>query len=183
MFAFTAQILRRWSSGLIADHEQSPSSSCCGNPMGKYTTTAMPTMTNRYYKAGTLKSSALEIVMVANDGYLPSMVNFSCRVARCAYARKSDGGQAPNIIEILKSYADLHQPADGEAPLRERLGDNFARGHKQASGGIVPAELFEEFCRLMEIGEPSKVSPKKKPMQKNTLDGYFKRGGEAAAVG
>lgn len=114
--------------------------------------------------------------MVANDGYLPGMVNFSCRVARCAYARKAKGEAGPNIIETLKHYADRHEPAEGEISLRERLGDNFARGHKQASGGIVSTGLFEEFCLMMEIGEPSKVSPKKKPAQKNTLDGYFKKG-------
>lgn len=131
--------------------------------------------------------------MVANDGYLPGKVNFSCRVARCAYAR--DPGAPPNIIDILKSYADRAPSSElttsQEGPntqggeelitaskltLRERLGDNFARGHKQASGGIVEAEDFEELCRAMEIGVKREQvsSPKKSSMgQKNTLDRYF----------
>ncbi|KAG8946401.1 hypothetical protein FRC04_011847 [Tulasnella sp. 424] len=133
--------------------------------------------------AGHLKSSALQIVMVANEGYLPEMVNFSCRIARCAYVRagKTNSSAAPpvDIIELLKSYADRDQPAEGQLPLRERIGDNFARGHKQASGGIVKIEHFEEFCTLMEIGVKkegsSTRSPRKgKAVQKNTLDGYFK---------
>ncbi|KIO24887.1 hypothetical protein M407DRAFT_76368 [Tulasnella calospora MUT 4182] len=133
--------------------------------------------------AGHLKSSALEIVMVANEGYLPGLVNFSCRIARCAYARagKTNSSSAPpvDIIELLKYYADRDQPAEGQLPLRQRIGDNFARGHKQASGGIVTTEHFEEFCTLMEIGVKKEGSGSRSPrkgkaVQKNTLDGYFK---------
>jgi hypothetical protein len=69
-------------------------------------------------------------------------------------------------------------------PLLERVGDDFARGHVQASGGIVNAEDFEELMRLMQVGvkstkkEGEKSSPAKKkagidPGQKNTLVGYF----------
>ncbi|KAG8986796.1 hypothetical protein FRB90_003770, partial [Tulasnella sp. 427] len=132
--------------------------------------------------AGHLKSSALQIVMVANEGYLPSRVNFSCRIARCAYARagktNSSSGPPVDIIELLKSYADRDQPPEGQLPLRERIGDNFARGHKQASGGIVKPEHFEELCALMEIGVKKEGSSPRKGKgragQKNTLDGYFK---------
>lgn len=123
--------------------------------------------------------------MVANEGYLPDKVNFSCRIARCAYTRNPES--PVNIIELLKWYADRPSgvpgaseadsvPAtDGLPTLRERLGDNFARGHKQASGGIVGVEDFDELCRVMEIGVKKDVgSSKKKPkVQKNTLDGYF----------
>ncbi|KAG9010324.1 hypothetical protein FRB94_010674 [Tulasnella sp. JGI-2019a] len=141
--------------------------------------------------AGSLKSKALEVVMVANDGYLPGKVNFSCRVARCAHARPTP---TPNIIDLLRFYAERPLPfALASSPstletsnlkepsrktLRERLGDNFARGHKQASGGIVDTQEFEELCQAMEIGvkkddAPRSSSKKKGMVQKNTLDRYF----------
>ena len=127
--------------------------------------------------AGYLNSKALEIVMVANSGYLEGMVNFSCRIARCA--RNND--PPVNIIDSLKAAADLS--TDG---LRERMGENFARGHKEASGGIVPTETFEELMELLKVGQkPEKKegddSPAKKKVktidaspQKNTLGNYFK---------
>jgi hypothetical protein len=136
--------------------------------------------------AGYLNSKALEIVMVANSGYLPGMVNFSCRVARCARARiaaEASGGREVNIIEALKDAAGLS--TDG---LGERLGESFARGHREASGGIVPVEAFEELMALLRVGEKKEAAyeegaPKKKKVkvvgdgmaQKNTLGNYFKK--------
>ena len=127
--------------------------------------------------AGYLNSKALEIVMCANFGYLPGMVNFSCRIARCAR-----GKDPPvNIIESLQAAADLS--TDG---LRDRMGESFARGHKEASGGIVSTETFEELMNLLKVGEkPEKKEgdeqPKRKKVktidaspQKNTLGNYFK---------
>ncbi|KAH6677238.1 hypothetical protein B0J14DRAFT_560027 [Halenospora varia] len=123
--------------------------------------------------ASHLKSKALEIVMVANYGYLPGKVNFSCRIARCARGRDPP----VNIIESLKAVADLDT-----TDLVQRLGESFARGHKEASGGIVNTAEFEELCALMKVGEkPDKAdgeSPKKKMEklpQKNTLNNYFKK--------
>lgn len=111
--------------------------------------------------------------MVANYGYLPGKVNFSCRIARCARGRDPP----VNIIDSLKGVADLDT-----TDLVERLGENFARGHKEASGGIVNIAEFEELCVLMKVGEkPEKAegqSPKKnleKSPQKNTLNNYFKK--------
>jgi hypothetical protein len=128
---------------------------------------------NIAFKAGHLKSKALEIVMVANYGYLPGKVNFSCRIAKCA----RDRDPPVNIIESLKAVADLDT-----TDLIERLGSNFARGHKEASGGIVNAAEFEELYRLMKVGEkpdkPEGETPKKKiekSPQKNTLNNYFKK--------
>jgi len=169
--------------------------------------------------AGHLNSKALEVVMVANEGYIEGKVNFSCRVARCARA----SGREVDIIRMLREYASLdggevvvkNEEADGEGvqvpadavveadaeseehkklPLLERLGDNFARGHVQASGGIVDVEEFEELMRLMRIGEKSDAAKRKEeekskggpspqkgknkaidPGQKNTLAGYFKK--------
>ncbi|KAG9543309.1 DHH family protein, partial [Aureobasidium melanogenum] len=140
--------------------------------------------------AGHLQSKALEIVMVANEGYLPNKVNFSCRVARCAKSRDPP----VDIIQSLKAYASLKLvkdedndadnslPSEPEVPLLERLGDDFARGHVQASGGIVDVEQFEELMRLMRVGEkkdkPQGASPQKgkKPIdagQSNKLTSYF----------
>jgi hypothetical protein len=111
--------------------------------------------------------------MVANYGYLPGKVNFSCRIAKCA----RDRDPPVNIIESLKAVADLDA-----TDLIQRLGSNFARGHKEASGGIVNTAEFEELCTLMKIGEkPDKLeseTPKnkvKKSAQKNTLSNYFKK--------
>lgn len=127
--------------------------------------------------AGYLNSKALEIVVCANYGYLDGMVNFSCRIARCAR-----GKDPPvDIIQSLKEAADLS--TDG---LRERMGESFARGHKEASGGIVPTEAFEELMGLLRVGEkPEKKegeSPPKKKVktvekspQKNTLGNYFSK--------
>jgi len=123
--------------------------------------------------AGHLKSRTLEIVMVANYGYLPGKVNFSCRIAKCA----RDRNPPVNIIESLKAVADLDT-----TDLIHRLGGNFARGHKEASGGIVNTAEFEELCLLMKVGEkpdkPEGERPKKnseKSSQKNTLNNYFKK--------
>jgi hypothetical protein len=111
--------------------------------------------------------------MVANYGYLPGKVNFSCRIARCARGRDPP----VNIIDSLKAVADLDT-----SDLVERLGGDFARGHKEASGGIVNTAEFEELCLLMKVGEkPDKAdeeSPKKnveKSPQKNSLNNYFKK--------
>lgn len=136
--------------------------------------------------AGYLKSNRLEIVMVANSGYLPGMVNFSCRIARCARARTAspdNHGKEINIIESLNAAAGLSD--DG---LAGRLGPSFARGHREASGGIVPEAAFEELLILMQVGQrpaeeedeagsrkPSKKSKNGKieSIQKNTLSNYF----------
>ncbi|XDG09309.1 hypothetical protein ABKA04_008924 [Annulohypoxylon sp. FPYF3050] len=123
--------------------------------------------------AGHLQSPKLEVILVANEGYLPGMVNFSCRIPRSARARDPP----VNIIETLKSIA-------AKAPdpsLRERLGESFARGHKEASGGIVPKVEFEEFLDILEIGKKpeNNGSPKKAKgtllKQANTLTNYFSK--------
>ena len=110
--------------------------------------------------------------MVANSGYRPGHVNFSCRIARSALSRDPP----VNIIASLKAAADLDT-----GNLVERMGESFARGHKEASGGIVPAAEFEELMTLMRIGEKPDPKPdekvKKTKMkaspQKNNLMNYF----------
>jgi len=139
--------------------------------------------------ANSLKSSKLEVVMCANDGYLPDMTNFSCRVAKCARGRvrsstmktddeeREEESASVNIIEILVEYAE-------KVPgLRDAMGDNFARGHKEASGGIVLTEHFEKlWSAMLESGSSDEGSPRKRrkiekttATQKNTLDGWMKR--------
>jgi hypothetical protein len=119
--------------------------------------------------AGHLSSPKLEIVLVANEGYLPDMVNFSCRVPRCARAREPP----VNIIEALRDVAG--RAAD--PTLRERLGESFARGHKEASGGIVPKAEFEEFMEVLDVGrrgdDTAPAKAKAKGGQANTLLNYF----------
>ena len=109
--------------------------------------------------------------MVANSGHLPGMVNFSCRIAKCA----RDRDPPVNIIESLKAIAN-----SSTTDLRARMGDDFARGHKEASGGIIPGAEFEELMALMKVGEKPDAVPgaeaKKKIVkveQKNNLMNYF----------
>lgn len=120
--------------------------------------------------AGHLQSARLAVVLVANDGYLPGMVNFSCRVPRCARARDPP----VNIIEVLRGIA-ARAPDD---TLPVRLGESFARGHKEASGGIVPVKEFEELMEIMEVGKKAEgaagAAAKKKPVNSaNTITNYF----------
>ena len=108
--------------------------------------------------------------MVANSGYRPGYVNFSCRIARSARSRDPP----VNIIASLKAAADLDT-----GDLVERMGESFARGHKEASGGIIPAAEFEELMALMKIGEKPDPKPEdaakkaKQSPQKNNLMNYF----------
>lgn len=124
--------------------------------------------------AGHLSSQKLEVVMCANEGYLDGMVNFSCRVAKGARNRETP----VNIIEVLKGIVERGESGG----LRERLGAGFARGHKEASGGIVEKEAFEEFVKLMGVGEKAakadgegmkRVKTVERSPQKNTLMNYF----------
>lgn len=119
--------------------------------------------------AGHLQSAKLEVVMVANEGYLPGLVNFSCRVPRTARARDPP----VNIIEVLN---DIAARAPDET-LRARLGDSFARGHKEASGGIVPVKEFAELVEIMGVGKKpeGKTSGKKITESKsgNAITNYF----------
>ena len=126
--------------------------------------------------SGHLKSPRLEIVMVANEGYLPDKVNFSCRVAKSARSRGAE-------VDIISKLEGIAAAAGGT--LRERLGQSFAKGHVQASGGIVGREEFEELMKVMGVGEkPEKPaeSPAKTPRkaaaskeQANTIKSYFSK--------
>lgn len=149
----------------------------------------------------------LQVVMCANTGYSPTgtHTHFSCRRAGAALKR----GEDPNIIELLHDYAarDLDFLADvvkAEAEIAREAGHedvgggeegkdessdggvkalNFARGHREASGGILPHALWQRFVELMEIGVPADPSEKAsapkggassaKPSQKTKLTSFF----------
>lgn len=104
------------------------------------------------------------------------MVNFSCRIAKCARGREPP----VNIIASLKDIASR-----SNTDLVSRMGQNFARGHKEASGGIIPKTEFEELMELMGVGVKPDNPPggrgkgaPKEAVQKNTLANYF--GGRAS---
>lgn len=127
--------------------------------------------------AGHLKSNKLEIVMCANEGYLSDKVNFSCRIAKVARGREGD--EKVNIIKRLEGIVADHPE------LRERLGESFARGHKEASGGIVGKKEWDELKVIMGLDDSktkkaklekqngTTATTKKMPAQKNTLANYF----------
>ena len=124
--------------------------------------------------SGTLSSKKLEIAMCANEGYLPGLVNFSCRIVKSAKEREGD--DQVNIIKKLRSIV----AADPD--LEARMGPNFARGHKEASGGIVRKEEFDDLMKLMGVGpsvrkkaENGDKKDVKKVVQKNTLANYFQK--------
>lgn len=113
----------------------------------------------------------LQVVMVANSGYSPTgtHTHFSCRRAQVSLKR----GENPNIIALLHEYAArdptfldgvasaesfaMSEDANREGPTTNedtKGALNFARGHKEASGGILPHALFQRFIELMEVGFP-----------------------------
>ncbi|POY73131.1 hypothetical protein BMF94_3824 [Rhodotorula taiwanensis] len=135
---------------------------------------------------GTLrKAKTLVCVMCANTGYTPGYVHFSCRAPRKPEA------PPPDLIAFLKSLAPA---CEALAPgWVDRVGQDWARGHREATGGIVKKEEFDVLMQAVELGvkkpkeeggaskSPSKVNGKKviDPGQKNTLDGFFKIGAVA----
>ena len=82
------------------------------------------------------------------------------------------------MIELLEEYGAL---AEARSPgWLTRVGNDFARGHKEATGGIIASEEFEILTQVMEIGvKPEKQgSPKKVKKidgsQKSNLDQFFR---------
>ncbi|CCM00571.1 uncharacterized protein FIBRA_02605 [Fibroporia radiculosa] len=129
--------------------------------------------------AATLKSARLEMVMCANDGYLPgeAKTNFACRIARCALTRgQTDDAREIDVMEMLKQYASH------VLGLQSAMGEDFARGHRQASGGIVMTAHFERLWNAMKETEPEirEAGPSQKkrkawPSQGNTLESWLRK--------
>jgi hypothetical protein len=124
-------------------------------------------------RAGHLKSAKLEAVGVANTGYVPGKVNFSVRLAR-----RNQASQTTNLIELLKQYASK-TPSLREKLLEDSEEVHFARGHREASGGSLNLDVWEEFCRDgLEILERPVAGDARKRKEhdnkpKNTLDRFF----------
>lgn len=74
----------------------------------------------------------------------------------------------------------------GSRALKARLGESFARGHEEASSGLVNVAEFKELCALIKLGEKpdrpadqqkgqgGKKTVEKSP-QKNTLKNYLEK--------
>jgi hypothetical protein len=67
-------------------------------------------------------------------------VHFSCRIANAAKSR----GEDPNIIEILHEYAA--KDATFLSDLKAAGEEQYARGHRQASGGVSFNQERERFA-------------------------------------
>lgn len=119
--------------------------------------------------AGFLKSKDLQVVMCANTGYMEGKVHFSCRIPK--FRRADDGtANAVDLQSVLKDYASRNP--DLERRLIE--GGSFAKGHKEASGGVLDTDVWEELYKTMEIGKPIKKTKEVPKKQANTLMNYFK---------
>jgi hypothetical protein len=83
-----------------------------------------------------------------------------------------------NLIALLKEYASKTQSLKGKL-LGEDEEIHFARGHREASGGSLDPEIWEEFCRdgLEILERPAAGEAKKRKADenkpKNTLDRFF----------
>ena len=87
--------------------------------------------------------------MCANTGHSPDgRVSFSCRIA--ASLRKLPQDERPNLQEVLREYG--RKATEINPAWFEQVGGDFAAGHREATGGIIAADLFEQFCQAMEIG-------------------------------
>lgn len=107
-----------------------------------------------------LKGKNLRYVMVANHGYLPEKVNFAARIAK----------NRVNPDVPLDLIASFKAAAETDPGLTELLGDNFARGHAQASGGSVSTEAFKRLLKALGFDENG-----------NTLGGTEKKRKQAVA--
>ncbi|KAJ3046041.1 hypothetical protein HDV00_003790 [Rhizophlyctis rosea] len=116
-----------------------------------------PVIASRW--ANTLKGKSLEIVMVANTSYLPGRVNFAMRIA------KAGGGTqaSPTPIDII---AFLREAVTGVPGLADEVGEDFARGHAQATGGSVAAEVFDKVLQAVGFDGTDGSSNRKKKEEK-----------------
>ena len=130
--------------------------------------------------AGFLKSKDLCVVMVANKGYMDGKVHFSCRIPK--FRRHLDGTEdAVDLQQILKDYASRNPEL---ARTLTELG-SFAKGHREASGGVLDVALWEQLYETMEIGPAIRTTKKKEDTspakQKNTIKNYFTSPGKKAS--
>nr|XP_031863515.1 uncharacterized protein CI109_000765 [Kwoniella shandongensis]KAA5530587.1 hypothetical protein CI109_000765 [Kwoniella shandongensis] len=118
--------------------------------------------------AGTLgrKSKNLLMVMCANIGFNPdpNKVSFSCRIA--ASLRSLPEQQQPNLIALLNEFGD------SIPGFRDRVGGDFARGHKEATGGIIPKVEFKLLLEAMGVpsAPPNGTTPSPKKNKSKVID-------------
>ncbi|BGP51960.1 hypothetical protein JCM10450v2_007920 [Rhodotorula kratochvilovae] len=131
--------------------------------------------------AGTLRKAAtLVCVMCANTGFTPGHVHFSCRSPR------RDSSTPVDLIAFLRALAPR---CDALSPgWSARVGEDFARGHREATGGIIRSEEFEVLLKAAEVGVKKEgagagagAGRRKeekgvidKGMKKGALEGFFK---------
>ncbi|KAI5797389.1 hypothetical protein DFH27DRAFT_483731 [Peziza echinospora] len=120
----------------------------------------------------------LQAVACVNTGYIPGKVNFAVRIAG-EREREKDGEEREEVdlIRLLGEYADRM----GEHG-REILGEDFARGHREATGGSLEVGVWREFREKgLEVEERSGRKGKKEKEeevgQRNTLDGFLVKKG------
>ncbi|KAL7754228.1 hypothetical protein RI367_000209 [Sorochytrium milnesiophthora] len=89
-----------------------------------------------------LKSASLQMIMVSNVGYNAPRVHFSCRVPTLA---KNDAASEVNLIRLLQQAAE-----DANIP-RDVLGEDFAKGHEQATGGSLSQEAWQLLLKALGL--------------------------------
>lgn len=67
-----------------------------------------------------------------------------------------------NLIALLEEYGDAIPG------FRERVGGDFARGHKEATGGIILRADFELLLREMGVGVAKSDTPSPQKSKHNT---------------
>lgn len=93
-------------------------------------------------------------------------------------ARRNPAAKDSNLIELLKEYASK-TPSLREKLLQDNEDVHFARGHREASGGSLELDIWDEFCRdgLEILERPVAGDAKKRKEEdnkpKNTLDKFF----------
>ncbi len=75
------------------------------------------------------------IVIAANSGYLPGRVNFSMRTAT-----------GTNLLDFLA----IHRPPEA--------GEDYGRGHDQATGGSLPYAVWNRFISSLGFGSEAQVA-------------------------
>ncbi|CAO1630611.1 unnamed protein product [Sympodiomycopsis kandeliae] len=108
-----------------------------------------------------------------DSGFLKEVVRVEAELEKAGKGEIKEEQQEPPLPQV-KLEDDQEDDADVKAL-------SFARGHREASGGILPHALFERFVQLMEIGVPPNKSaanvdgksPKKDASQKTKLTTFF----------
>jgi hypothetical protein len=90
-----------------------------------------------------LDDPGLKFVLAANGGYVDGKVNFSCRPIKLRKSRAGgldeDEHDEVDIISMLKEYAAK------DSWLEQNVGEEFANGHREATGGILPNPVWKVF--------------------------------------